>query len=252
MVTTSRWLEAAPLVIAHRGASLVTPENTLAAFRQALRLGAEAVELDAKLTRDGEVVCFHDRTLERTTGARGRPGDLTLAELRSLDAGRWKGDAFAGEKIPTLDEVLESMRGRALVNVELTDYWADQPMLAARTVAAVRRHAAERDVLFSSFQTGALTAVERIAPEIPRAHLNGPTWLAYRDRFVLRRADVQALHLHESLVRPERVDSVHRSGRRLHVYTVDAPETMARLWAEGVDGLITDAPDEALRTRKAA
>jgi glycerophosphoryl diester phosphodiesterase len=245
MPSTSDWLEAAPLVIAHRGASFVAPENTLTAFEQAIRLGADAIELDAKLSRDGEVVCFHDRTLQRTTGAEGTPGSWSLAALRSLDAGSWKGATFAGEQIPILSEVFDLARGRALVNVELTDYWSDQAKLVERVAAVVRRHAAERTVLLSSFQSGALRAAERHAPLVARAHLVGPTWLAYRDRVSWRRATVHAEHPHESLANADRIRAIHGAGRRVHVYTVDAPATMKHLWALGVDGLITDVPDVA-------
>src|SRR3989337_390960 len=95
MKPTSDWIDAAPLVIAHRGASAAAPENTLLAFELAVQLGAEALGPAAQRTRDGEVICFHDRTLLRTTGVAGTPGSRTLAELRTYDAGAWKGEAFA-------------------------------------------------------------------------------------------------------------------------------------------------------------
>src|SRR3972149_2936611 len=154
------WFDAAPLVIAHRGASAAAPENTLLAFEQAVQLGAEAIELDAKRTRDGEVVCFHDRTLLRTTGVAGTPGSRTLGELRTYDVGAWKGEAFGGQRVPTLSEVLEAVGWRILVNIELTDYWADQPQLAEAVVAILRRHRLERRILVSSFQSSALVAAE--------------------------------------------------------------------------------------------
>jgi glycerophosphoryl diester phosphodiesterase len=246
----SDWSDAAPLVIAHRGASAVAPENTLLAFEQAARLGADAIELDAKRSRDGEVVCLHDRTLRRTAGAAGTPGSRTLDELRSYDVGGWMGEVFFGQRIPTLSEVLECVGRRLLVNIELTDYWADQRRLAEAAVEIVQRHRLERRVLFSSFQSKALVAAEARAPEIPRARLVGPAWLAWRDRFSLRRAEVQAEHPHESLALPERIAAIQRAGRRVHVYTVDDPEAMKRLWGWGVDGLITDLPDVARRMRE--
>lgn len=251
MKRPSEWLDAAPLVIAHRGASAVSPENTLAAFEQAVRLGAEAIELDAKRTRDGEVVCFHDRTLRRTAGAPGTLGSRSLEELRSLEVGAWKGEAFRGLRIPTLSEILETVGRRVLVNIELTDYWADQVRLVEAVVAVVRRHRIEARVLFSSFQSKALVAAEARAPEIRRARLVGPSWLAYRDRLSLRRSAVEAEHLHESLALPGRIASIQKAGKRVHVYTVDDPETMKRLWGLGVDGLITDLPDVARRVRGA-
>jgi glycerophosphoryl diester phosphodiesterase len=249
MSRLSDWLDSAPLVIAHRGASAAAPENTLAAFELAVDLGAEAVELDAKCTLDGEIVCFHDRTLQRTTGASGTLGSRSLDDLHRLDAGRWRGEKFRGEKIPTLSDVLAAVGGRVLVNIELTDYWGDQPRLTAGAVGVVRRHGLERRVLFSSFQSRALRAAESLAPEIPRAHLVGPTWLTYRDRLSQRRASVQAEHPHVSLADPERIDAIHRTGKRVHVYTVDEGEAMDRLWKWGVDGLITNLPDVARARR---
>jgi glycerophosphoryl diester phosphodiesterase len=252
MKPTSDWFDPAPLVIAHRGASAAAPENTLLAFEQAVQLGAEAIELDAKRTSDGEVVCFHDRTLLRTTGVVGTPGSRTLGQLRTYDVGAWKGLAFGGQRVPTLSEVLEAVGRRILVNIELTDYWADQPRLAEAVVGIVRRQRLERRILVSSFQSSALVAAEARAPEIARAHLVGPTWLSTRDRFSLRRAEVQAEHLHESLALPERIAANQRAGKRVHVYTVDDPVAMRRLWGWGVDGVITNMPDVAHRVREAA
>ena len=252
MKPTSDWFDAAPLVIAHRGASAAAPENTLLAFEQAVQLGAEAIELDAKRTRDGQVVCFHDRTLLRTTGVAGTPGSRTFDELRTYDVGAWKGEAFGGQRVPTLSEVLEAVGRRILVNIELTDYWADQPRLAEAVVGIVRRHRLERRILVSSFQSSALVAAEARAPEVARAHLVGPTWLATRDRFSRRRAEVQAEHLHESLALPARIAANQRAGKRVHVYTVDDPGAMRRLWRWGVDGVITNLPDVARRVREAA
>jgi glycerophosphoryl diester phosphodiesterase len=172
--------------------------------------------------------------------------------LLTYDVGAWKGGAFGGQRVPTLSEVLEAVGRRILVNIELTDYWADQPRLAEAVVGIVRSHRLERRILVSSFQSSALVAAEARAPEIARAHLVGPTWLATRDRFSLRRAEVQAKHLHESLALPERIAATQRAGKRVHVYTVDDPQAMRRLWGWGVDGVITDLPDVARRVREAA
>jgi len=247
----SAWLEPAPLVIAHRGASAIAPENTLTAFERAIILGADAIELDAKRTLDGEVVAFHDATLRRTTGADGSVASRTLHELRSLDAGAWKSEAFRGERIPTLSEVLESVGRRLLVNIELSDYLGAQASLVEKVVAIVQAHRMSERVLLSSFDSGALASAAKLAPEISRAHLFGPTWLAYRDLF-RRKAPVAALHPHESRVQKHRIEAAHRSGRRVHVYTVLEEERMRAFWAWGVDGLITDLPDVARRVRDEA
>lgn len=247
MSSLSDWQDAAPLVIAHRGASYRAPENTLPAFELAVRLGADAVELDAKLSRDGRVVAFHDQTLERTTGERGRPGARTAAELRRLDAGQWMGPSFRGTGVPEVRDVLDLVARNLLVNIELTDYAADQGSLAEQVVALVREMRVQARVLISSFDSSALNRVKRIAPEIPIAHLFGPTWLSVRDLVRRRAAQALASHLHVSLVRRRSVAAAQWAGRRLHVYTVDEPETIARLRSWGVDGVITNAPDLARR-----
>src|SRR6266496_640164 len=108
-----------PIVFAHRGASAHAPENTIAAFELALAQNADAIELDVKLTADGHVVVIHDSTVDRTTGSRGRVKDLSLAQLRSLDAGSFFSEKYRGEKIPTLEEVLEAVGKRTIINVEL-------------------------------------------------------------------------------------------------------------------------------------
>src|SRR5512132_864966 len=111
-----------PVLFAHRGASAHAPENTLAAFELALAHQADAIELDVKLTADGHVVVIHDPTVDRTTGSQGRVKDLSLAQIRALEAGSFFSEKYRGEKIPTLEEVFESLGKRIFINVELTNY----------------------------------------------------------------------------------------------------------------------------------
>jgi glycerophosphoryl diester phosphodiesterase len=144
-----------PLVIAHRGASGTCPENTLAAFRHAQALGADMIELDVQLARDGNVVVIHDWTLDRTTDGSGPVGARSLAELRALDAGAWFASAFGGERIPTLAEVLAEVR--IPVNVELKPLGDDG--LEAAALAVVEMAGALPRVVFSSFE---LAALERL------------------------------------------------------------------------------------------
>src|SRR5258705_12246401 len=112
-------LRTFPVVVAHRGSSAITPENTLAAFRQASSDGAAAVELDVRLSKDGEVVVIHDEKLHRTTGGRGRGSDFSLKELRQLSAGSWFHKEFSSETIPTLAEILALLRGIMGVKIEI-------------------------------------------------------------------------------------------------------------------------------------
>ncbi len=125
------------MVIAHRGASSYAPENTLAAFDLAIRMGVNHIELDVHSTGDGHVVVIHDDTVDRTTNGSGLVGSHKLAALQVLDAGSWFGDKFAEERIPTLGEVLERCKGRVHVHTEIKGHAAD---LTRRTADSVRRH----------------------------------------------------------------------------------------------------------------
>ncbi len=136
--SSSEWWARRPLVIAHRGAARLAPENTLTAFRLAADLGADAVELDARLTADGEVVVLHDKLLDRTTNGSGLVSRRTRQELQTLDAGAKSGPGFAGERIPTLDQVFEAVGSRVLINVELKNYDSAFDRLVATVAARVR------------------------------------------------------------------------------------------------------------------
>src|SRR3989304_10409901 len=165
---------ARPLIFAHRGASAYAPENTLAAFRLALEHGADGIELDAKLSADGQVVVIHDQTVDRTTDGHGRVNQLTLTQLRQLDAGFCKGAAFKGERIPTLAEVLEMLGDRLIINIELTNYDSPQDGLPEKAAELVRAGHLEQSVLFSSFLPSNLLAIRNILPSVPLAILAPP------------------------------------------------------------------------------
>lgn len=243
----SYWMERAPLVVGHRGAARSAPENTLAGFRRAAELGADAVELDAKLTADGVVVCHHDRTLERTTSGQGRVLDWTWESLRRLDAGSHFGAAFAGEPIPSLEQVFGDLGHQLLFNVELTNYGSPSDRLPEAVLGLVGRFGLERRVLVSSFNTIALRRSARLRPRLPLA------LLLRKDQGPIRRtvfpwiAPHEALSLGDSLVTAEGVRRLLRHRRRVFVWTVNDPERARYLLSLGVHGLITDQP-EVLRT----
>jgi glycerophosphoryl diester phosphodiesterase len=232
-----------PLLIAHRGASAAAPENTMAAFELAIKQGAKALELDAKLTADGEVVVIHDPTVDRTTGSQGRVDQLTLKDLRGLDAGRWFGEdgAFAGEKIPTLDEVLGTFGGRIVINIELTNYAHIFDNLPVKVVDLVRRHNLTDQVFFSSFNPVALLRVRGALPQVPCGLLavtgTAGNWTrGWLGRFL----GFPALNPEKSDVTEKLVSRVHQLQRFIYVYTVNQPDEMRRLFQMGVDGIFTD------------
>jgi glycerophosphoryl diester phosphodiesterase len=237
-----------PVLFAHRGASRHAPENTLAAFTLALEQGADGVELDAKLSSDGQVVVVHDQSVDRTTGGRGRVRDLSLAELQALDAGGRFSTQFRGERIPTLEQVFETLGRRALINVELTNYTTPRDRLVEKVCALVQKHALQPRVLFSSFFASNLRQAARLLPEVPRGLLALGGWAgAWARSFGFMFGDFQALHAHLRDAGPEQVRRVHRLGRRIHVWTANAPDEFARLKEWRVDGIFTDDPQAAVR-----
>jgi glycerophosphoryl diester phosphodiesterase len=205
-----------PRVIAHRGASGTRPENTLAAFRRAVELGAPMIELDVQRTRDGHAVVVHDWTLERTTTGRGAVGDRTLAEIRALDAGAWFDRAFAGERIPTLAEVLAAVP--IAVNVELKPRGSDG--LEAEALAVVEAAGALGRVVFSCFEPAVLERVRGLS----RAADLGVLWEDAPLPEAVRwagRVGARALHLRKDAVSLAALKQASDAGLRIRVWTVN-------------------------------
>jgi len=243
-----------PIIFAHRGASAHAPENTLAAFELALRQGADAVELDAKLTADGQIIVIHDQTVDRTTDGTGRVKELTLAELRKLDAGSHFDIAFRGEPVPTLEEVLKAIGQLTFVNIELTNYASPLDQLPEKTTALVKRLKLSRRVMFSSFSPIALRRAHRLLPEVPIGFLATPGFSGWLVRSWLGRLVMpyQSLNPEHRDVSPKMIDQFHRLDRDVLTYTVNDHDEIERLFQIGVDGIFTDDPPLALQIRKLA
>jgi glycerophosphoryl diester phosphodiesterase len=250
------YLAGAPLLIAHRGGSGLAPENTLLAFRQALEWWrADVLELDVRPTRDGEVVVFHDPTLERTTDARGAVSEHSLDALRAFDAGhRFSPDGRdvpyrgTGVRVPTLAEVLETFP-RARVNVEIKDGRAQERVWevvhSARAthrvlIAAGRRRNRSR---FGTYEGAVSAGAEEL----------WAFYLHHRLRtLALHAPSVDAFQMPErhgprQVLSPRFVAQAHRLNVAVHVWTVDETADMRRLLEWGVDGVITDRPDRLAR-----
>lgn len=237
-----------PLNLAHRGASRIAPENTLTAFRLALELGADGFELDVHLSRDGVPVVLHDADLRRTTDGVGRVGEKTVAELRTLDAGSWFDPRFAGERIPTLDEVFEAFGDRVRYNIELKAFSLRDRGLVRAVVERVRRYGLADRVLLSSFNPFALRWAWRLAPEISRGLLVGPDLpLPLRRAWLAFLAPHQARHLHFRMIDARSIRWCQRHGYAVVGWTVNETEEMRRLIRLGVAAIITDEPDRLAR-----
>ncbi|MBC7234363.1 MAG: glycerophosphodiester phosphodiesterase [Chloroflexi bacterium] len=232
-----------PLVFAHRGASAIAPENTLAAFQAAMDVGADGIELDVTRCATGEVVVMHDATVDRTTDGHGRVGELPLAALRELDAGAWFGREFAGQRVPLLEEVLDLVGGRLRINIEIKAEGSGQGLEEALAEQVIRR-GLQGSVLVSSFHPPALRRLRQAARELPRALLLAtPLSLSlawWRNRHELY---LQAFHPQYRLVNAHNLARMRRAGLRANVWTVNQEEDMLHMIALGVDGIITDRPD---------
>jgi glycerophosphoryl diester phosphodiesterase len=239
-----------PVIFAHRGASAHAPENTIAAFELALTRQADAVELDVKLSADGQVVVMHDTTVDRTTNGKGRVRDLSLSQLKALDAGSHFSDQFKGERVPTLEEVFESLGNRTLINVELTNYTTSGDSLVETVCMLIKKHRMQQHILFSSFLASNLSKARSYLPEVPRGllALNGLLGVWARS-FGFAFGKYDALHPNLKDMTQQEAMRVHRLKRRVHVWTVNDREDMRRLYDWGVDGIFTDDPALAVRTR---
>ena len=232
-----------PLVIAHRGASAHAPENTLSAFNLALEMGADGVELDVSLTKDGIPVVLHDDTVDRTTNGRGTITQMTLAQVKELDASN-KFEKYRGEKIPTLEEVLRTVTPRGTINIELKSMSLQTDGVEAATLAAIENTGALDKVMTSSFNPLALRRMYILEPRIPRGLLYSPKLPIYLRRAWLRPlAHPTALHPHYSMITREFVAWAHGKGYKVNTWTVDDPGEMKRLIELGVDAIMTNKPD---------
>ena len=231
---------AAILRIGHRGASARAPENTLASFATAIDDGADGIEFDVRLTRDGVPIVLHDATVDRTTSGRGAVAALDLAQIRRLDAGAWFAPRFRGERVPTLADTLDLARGRCGVNIELKIETGDALRLA-RAVAGVIAGARFRGwLVISSFSRPALHAARAA---LPRAALG---WLASRTARGLRATHAAlglwSFHPHLRLATPRRLRLARRMRLRVLVWPVNDARAARRLAAARVDGVMSDDP----------
>jgi len=229
------------LTIAHRGASGCRPENTLASFARAAELGADMCELDVHLARDGVAVVIHDDTVDRTTNGRGRVAAMSFDELRRLDAGCRFGDGrFAGEMIPSLEEVFAATRGRCGLNVELKAPGAE------RIVAPMmRRFDALNDSIVSSFDWDSLARLRAIDSAIQVGFLADKNPRRMFDAAAAARA--YALCPEFKLATAEFCAEAHRRGLAIYAWTVDDEAAMKTLTAAGVDGIMTNFPGRMRR-----
>lgn len=238
-----------PLIIGHRGASREAPENTLESFRLAWEQGADGIEADFRLTADGRIVCMHDETTGRTTGVNLSIADTPLEELRRLDAGLWKGAAWSGAVIPTLDEVLAAIPHGTWFFIEIKS--GVEIIAPLEKVLRASGLTPER-VRLLSFNADLITELKQRLPEWHscwlcdyRHSLLINVWHPSRSRVLdtLQRSGANGLaSANRAFLDMDLVESLKRDGREIHVWTVDRLPAARHLCKLGVDSIMTNRP----------
>ena len=229
-------------VMAHRGASTETPENTMAAFQKAIDDMADYIELDVQLTSDGEVIVMHDSNAYRTTGVDENIVNMTYKEVRRLDAGSWYSDEYKGEKVPGLREVLELAQGKIKLNIELKP--ADNSEeLARKTVALIEKYNMENDCVITSFSSSALSAAKSCDENIRVGYILSAAYGEYYDM-----KNIDFFSVNAAFLSKRTIDAIHNSGKQVYAWTVNNKDSIKNLTNKGVDGVITDNPVLARET----
>ncbi|GHB10503.1 glycerophosphodiester phosphodiesterase [Salinicola rhizosphaerae] len=225
-------------ITAHRGSSHKAPENTLASMNQAIADGADYLELDVRLTGDGQVVVSHDNNLRRLTGVDSRIDRMTLAEVEQVDVGSYFGDAFVGERIPTLRQVLDNARGKIDLYVELKPEPGDAQTLARKVIALIKARQMDDHAVIASLSPPVIDDVKAIDEVIPAT-----LFVQFVLPGALRTTPADIIGLRHTQATPGLLRAIHRSGRRVAVWTVNNTGDMSRYIDMGVDNIITDRPD---------
>ena len=241
-----------PLIIAHRGASALAPENTMAAFRLAKELGADGIELDVMLSADEQLVVIHDQRVNRTTNGKGKVNEMRWDALKTLDAGSYFDERFAGEPLPLLNQVFEELGGQLLINVELKNYATPRDQLTEKVVDLILQMGLKNSAMLSSFNARNLLKAERLDPSIPRGLLTLPglPGIPYRG-WLGKRYHYDALHPYHKDVNARMVSRLHAAGKKINVWTVNNPEDLLRMRDLGVDMIICNDPADAREVMEA-
>ncbi len=236
-----------PLIAAHRGSSGSAPENTIAAFKQAIDDGADMIELDVRMTGDFELVVLHDRTVRRTTNGKGRIWNLTLTGVRSLDAGSWFGRQFHGERVPFLRHVMDILPPHVTLNIEVKTDGDPRRQIAFEEslVLLLREKNFLTRVLVSSFNHKFLSRLHEIHPGIR----TGALYMPVRDTgkkpsTLARRLGASAFICSIAQLRKRFAADIHANGLTLVCYGVNTPKQLEKAIRIGVDVIITDYPEE--------
>ena len=238
------------LIIGHRGNAAHAPENTLVSFQQAVKAGADLVELDYFVTSDGEQVCFHDKDLDRTTDALSvlkKKGlaiaDVTFADLRKLDAGAWNNPKYRGAKVPTLAEAIDLINKGSVTLIE------HKVGSAELCVKLLREKKVAGNVVVQSFDWDYIADMHRLAPEIAVVALGGREFTRGKLEQI-EKTGAMGIGWDQRFIEKEHIAAAHERGYKIWVYTVNPPARAKHLIEAGIDGLITDDPATLVDLRR--
>ena len=240
-------------IIAHRGANLFAPQNTLPAFKKAIELGADGLETDVHLTKDGKPVICHNYSIDATSNGFGKITDRTLRDLKSHDFGRYFSKHFKGTTLPSLDEFLELVKQSdiSVMNIELKGPRDKKTEFIPEIITAVKAHNLTDRLLISGFDTYILKAVKDCDKKIRTGYLYG---MPHCDNYAnmmfpiahAKKIGAYALHPMSCFVNKAYVKAAHREGLKVNVWTVNSEDRIRFMINCGVDGIITDCPDRAM------
>lgn len=239
-----------PVIIAHRGASGYCPENSLAAIAKALELNAAAIEIDVRLSRDGVVLLMHDKTIDRTTNGTGPVDGMDFQDLRQYDAGSWYGEAFHGERIPTLEDVISLIGGRAVLMIDIKGD-DDGPAIARKVVDIVNQQGAAGWCRVMAFDDDILWFIRKYDPSIALCKLfvgKVPCLPFYVDDGINGRSlddygFVSAIGINDWFLTRKQTALLKQKGFKLYVWTVNDRSHAEEFLNTGVDAILSDYPD---------
>lgn len=242
LVETTRTKRAVSIT-AHRGASREAPENSLSALRRAIELKADYAEIDVHITADGVPIVVHDEDFQRLAGDARRPGEMTLDQVRRIDIGARFDRAFAGERVATLEEAIDAVRGKIKLNIELKPTTTDRDRRARAVANLIGGKGFEKDCFVTSLDRKAVEIGQR---QNPRLRTGAIVSAAVGD---VARLEVDVLSVRTGLITELLLERAHAAVRELHAWTIDDPVVMGRLIDQGVDGIITNDPAAAVAVR---
>lgn len=233
------------LIYGHRGAMAYAPMNTIAAYELAAEQGAQGIELDVHRSKDGYPVIVHDFSVDATTDGTGTVSQMTLAQLKALDAGSWFDESFAGLRIPTLDEVFEAVGQRLLINIEIKSITPETDGVEQVVADCIARHNMADRVLVSCFNPPALKRFAAIMPQVPIGFLYA-NFIPMDTPSLMKDIPHQAYHPYFQMIDADLVAEAKAANRIVNSWTVNEADEAKRLQSLGVEGIITNNPDTIL------